>query len=46
MAATYVVTVQKKGQAPQTSMGSFAATDPGDMGDVGSGTIITTFTYP
>lgn len=45
-AATYVVTVQKKGQAAETFMGSFAATDAGDMGDVGSGTTITTFTYP
>src|SRR5262249_3250646 len=46
MAANYVVTVQKKGQAPQTFMGSFAATEPGDLGDAGSGATITTFTYP
>jgi hypothetical protein len=46
MAANYVVTIQKKGQAAQTIMGSFLATDPGDLGDVGAGTTITTFTYP
>jgi hypothetical protein len=45
-ATNYVVTVQKKGQAPQTFMGSFAATDLGDGGDTGAGVTITTFTYP
>jgi hypothetical protein len=45
-AANYVVTVQKKGQAAQTFMGSFAATDLGDGGDAGSGTTITMFSYP
>jgi hypothetical protein len=45
-AANYVVTVQKKGQAAQTFMGSFAATDIGDGGDAGSGTTITMFSYP
>jgi len=45
-ATTYVVTVQKKGQAPQTFMGSFAATDLGDTGGAGDGVLITTFTYP
>ena len=45
-AANYVVTVQKKGQAAQTFMGSFLATDPGDFGDQASGVTITTFTYP
>ena len=46
MAANYVVTVQKKGQTPQTFMGSFAATDLGDGGGAGDGVLITTFTYP
>jgi len=46
LAANYVVTVQKKGQAAQTFMGSFAATDPGDFGGQGDGTVVTTFTYP
>jgi hypothetical protein len=46
LAANYVVTVQKKGQAAQTFMGSFAATDTGDGGDLGAGVLITTFTYP
>jgi hypothetical protein len=45
-AATYVVTVQKKGQAAQTYMGTFAATDVGDSGGAGDGVLITTFTYP
>ena len=45
-AANYVVTVQTKGHPPQTFMGSFLATDPGDAGGSGSGVLITTFTYP
>jgi hypothetical protein len=45
-ATNYVVTVQKKGQPPQTFMGSFPATDPGDGGGHGDGVMITTFTYP
>jgi len=45
-AVNYVVTVQKKGQAAQTFMGSFLADDPGDAGDAGAGVLITTFTYP
>jgi hypothetical protein len=45
-AANYVVTVQTKGQAAQTFMGSFAATDLGDGGGAGDGVLITTFTYP
>jgi hypothetical protein len=45
-ATNYVVTVQKKGQAAQTFMGSFAATDLGDSGGAGDGVPITTFTYP
>lgn len=45
-AATYVVTVQKKGQSAQTFMGSFDATDPGDAGSSGAGTTVTTFSYP
>jgi len=46
LAADYVVTVQKKGQAAQTFMGHFDATDLGDYGEAGSGTTVTTFTYP
>jgi hypothetical protein len=46
MAVNYVVTVQKKGETPQTFMGSFAATDLGDGGGAGDGVLITTFTYP
>jgi hypothetical protein len=46
MAVNYVVTVQKKGQTPQTFMGSFAADDPGDLGEDGAGVLITTLTYP
>jgi hypothetical protein len=42
----YVVTVQKAGSPAQTFKGSFAATDPGDFGDAGSGVLITTLTYP
>jgi len=45
-AAHFVVTVQKKGQAAQTFMGSFDATDLGDLGELGSGTPIASFTYP
>ena len=45
-AVTYVVTVQKKGQAAQTFMGSFDVADTGDSGGAGAGTTITTFTYP
>jgi hypothetical protein len=45
-AANYVVTVQKAGAQPQTFTGSFAADDPGDFGQDGAGTTITTFTYP
>jgi hypothetical protein len=45
-ATNYVVTVQKKGQAPQTFMGNFPATDLGDTGGQGDGVMITTFTYP
>jgi hypothetical protein len=45
-AVNYVVTVQKKGQAAQTFMGSFLATDLGDSGGQGDGVMITTFTYP
>jgi uncharacterized protein YfaP (DUF2135 family) len=40
----YVVTVQRKGHASQTFTGSF--TGPGDNGGAGSGTQITTFTFP
>jgi hypothetical protein len=40
----YVVTVQRKGHAPETFTGSF--TGPGDAGGAGSGTQITTFTFP
>ena len=45
-ATNYVVTVQKAGSPPQTFTGSFAATDPGDFGDAGSGVPITTLIYP
>ena len=45
-AVTYVVTVQKKGQAAQTFMASFDAADPGDLGGQGDGTMVATFTYP
>jgi hypothetical protein len=40
----YVVTVQRKGHPPQTFTGSFTGT--GDQGGAGSGTQITTFTFP
>jgi hypothetical protein len=40
----YVVTVQRKGHAAQTFTGSF--TGNGDTGGQGSGTEITTFTFP
>jgi hypothetical protein len=40
----YVVTVQRKGHAPETFTGSF--TGAGDQGGAGSGTQITTFTFP
>ena len=40
----YVVTVQRKGHAPETFTGSF--TGAGDAGGAGSGTQITTFTFP
>jgi hypothetical protein len=40
----YVVTVQRKGQPVQTFSGSF--TGAGDQGASGSGTEITTFTFP
>jgi len=40
----YVVTVQRKGHAPQTFTGSF--TGAGDGGGLGDGTDITTFTFP
>jgi len=43
-ATDYVVTVQRKGHAPETFTGSF--TGPGDAGGAGSGTQITTFTFP
>lgn len=39
----YVVTVQVKGQAPQTFTGTL--TGAGDSGGAGSGILITTFTY-
>jgi len=40
----YVVTVQRKGHAPETFTGSF--TGAGDAGGAGSGTPVTTFTFP
>jgi hypothetical protein len=40
----YVVTVQRKGHAPETFTGSFTGT--GDQGGLGDGTQITTFTFP
>jgi len=40
----YVVTVQRKGHASQTFTGSFSGA--GDLGGAGSGTQITTFTFP
>lgn len=40
----YVVTVQRKGHAPETFTGSFTGT--GDLGGAGSGTQITTFAFP
>ena len=46
LASNYVVTVQRKGQAAETFMGSFPATDLGDFGGAGDGVLITTFTYP
>ena len=46
VAANYVVTVQKAGALPQTFTGSFAADDPGDVGEAGAGVSITTLTYP
>ena len=46
LATNYVVTVQKKGSPPQTFTGSFAADDPGDLGDVGAGVLITQLTFP
>jgi hypothetical protein len=46
LAASYAVTVQKKGQPPETFMGSYAATDLGVGGGAGTGDLVTTFTYP
>jgi len=50
VAASYTVTVQVTGKAPQTYVGSFLATDPGDSDEattVGAtaGVTVTTFTY-
>ncbi len=45
VAASYTVTVEVTGQPPQTFVGSFPATDPGDEGADGAGTTVTTFTY-
>jgi len=44
-AASYTVTVEVAGQAPQTFVGKFEATDMGDFGGEGDGVTITTFTY-
>jgi len=45
VAASYTVTYQVAGQAPQTFVGSFTAADPGDQGDEGAGVLVTTFMY-
>jgi len=49
LAASYTVTVQVTGKAPQTYVGSFLATDPGDSDESATGTTagvtVTTFTY-
>jgi len=44
VAASYTVTVQVTGKAPQTFVGSFPATDPGNQ-DEAPGTLVTTFQY-
>jgi hypothetical protein len=43
---TYVVTVQKDGQPPQTFLGFFPSTELGDGGKLGAGMQVATFTYP
>jgi len=43
-AVNYAVTVQKRGQTPQTYAGSFPAT-AGDHGGSGAGTTVATFTF-
>ena len=45
VAASYTVTVEVTGQAPQTFVGSFPATDPGDEGFEGAGVLAAMFSY-